>query len=49
MMERRFVVQYRMRGTWIDFTDYILEADAKEKAKKMSRFGATRVVTRWYE
>ena len=53
MMARRFAVQYRVRTIlgfkWINFTDYILEADAQEKAKKLSHLGVTRVVPVWYE
>ena len=51
MMVRRFAVQYRVRTLlgykWINFTDYVSEAAAKEKAERMSHFGITRVVPIW--
>ena len=53
MMERRFAVQYRVKTLlgykWINFTDYVSEADAKEKAQKISHLGVTRVVTMWLD
>ena len=53
MMERRFAVQYRVKTffgfKWIKFTDFILEADAVEKAKRISHLGVTRVVPVWYD
>ena len=51
MMVRRFQVQYRVKTLlgykWINFTDYISEEQAKEKAEKMSHMGITRVVPIW--
>lgn len=53
MMIRRYQVQYRVRTIlgfkWINFTDYVSEIAAKDKAAKMSHLGVTRVVPIWVE
>ena len=41
------MVQYRFKGAWLDFAKYDAESDAREKAKKLLRFGAARVVPVW--
>ena len=47
MTVQKFAVQYRFKGVWLDFAKYNSESDAREKAKKLLKFGAARVVPVW--
>lgn len=46
-MVKKFQVQYRVGFKWINFTEYVSEVAAREKATKMSHLCVTRVVPVW--